>query len=74
VGVFSEALPVNKLAKRDGVVVKTKDVLANNDREAMQVAREDDDCPVCDVLQGRQEGRLDRLIGVTGRSTATKIS
>jgi hypothetical protein len=50
---------VNKLAKRDGMVVKTKDVLANNDREAMQVAREDDDCPVCDVLQsGKKIGSI----------------
>jgi hypothetical protein len=50
---------VNKLAKRDGMVVKTKDVLANNDREAMQVARDDDDCPVCDVLQsGKKIGSI----------------
>ena len=46
---------VNKLAKRDGVVVKTQDVLANNDREAMQVAREDEDCPVCEVLHAGQK-------------------
>ncbi len=50
---------VNKLAKRDGVVVKTKDVLANNDREAMQVAGDDGDCPICDVLQaGKKVGSI----------------
>jgi hypothetical protein len=59
VGVFVKHYRVNKLAKRDGMVVKTKDVLANNDREAMQVAREDDDCPVCDVLQsGKKIGSI----------------
>lgn len=43
---------VNKLAKRDGIVVKAKDILANNDREAVQAARDDADCPICDVLHG----------------------
>jgi uncharacterized UPF0146 family protein len=41
---------VNKLVKREGVVVKTKDILANNSREAMQAARDDSDCPICEVL------------------------
>ncbi len=50
---------VNKLAKPDGMVVKTKDVLANNDREALEVARADDDCPICDVLQaGKKVGSI----------------
>lgn len=50
---------VNKLAKRDGIVVKTKDMLANNDREAMQAARADVDCPICDVLQaGKKVGSV----------------
>ncbi|HEX8534138.1 MAG TPA: hypothetical protein VF662_08225 [Allosphingosinicella sp.] len=50
---------VNKLAKPDGVVVKTKDLLASSDREAMQTAREDPDCPVCDVLQaGKKIGSI----------------
>jgi hypothetical protein len=58
-GFFVKHYRVNKLAKRDGMVVKTKDVLANNDREAMQVARDDDDCPVCDVLQsGKKIGSI----------------
>lgn len=50
---------VNKLAKPAGAVVKTKDILANTDREAMQTAREDDDCPICDVLQaGKKVGSI----------------
>jgi hypothetical protein len=50
---------VNKLAKRDGVVIKTKDVLANNDREALEAARADEDCPICDVLQaGKKVGSI----------------
>ncbi len=46
---------LNKLAKRDGVIVKTKDVLANSDREAVQAAKDDPDCPVCDVLHAGQK-------------------
>lgn len=42
---------VNKLARPGGMVVKSKDILASNDREAVRTAREDEDCPVCEVLQ-----------------------
>ena len=42
---------INKLAKAGGAVVKKKDVLANNDKEAVRTAAESDDCPVCDVLR-----------------------
>jgi hypothetical protein len=48
---------VNKLAKPDGAVVKSKDILANNDRQAVQTAREDEDCPVCEVWhEGKKVG------------------
>ena len=40
---------VNKLAKAGGMVVKRKDILADNDRQAVARAESDDDCPVCDV-------------------------
>lgn len=40
---------VNKLAKPGGVVVKSKDILAADDKEAVRTAKQDDDCPVCDV-------------------------
>lgn len=40
---------VNKLAKAGGVVVKRKDILADNDRQAVARAEGDPDCPICDV-------------------------
>ena len=50
---------INKLAKRDGVVVKTKDVLADNDKQAVEVAKGDADCPVCDVWHaGKKVGSV----------------
>lgn len=42
---------VNKLDKPDGAVVKKKDILAADDKQAMARAEADPDCPVCDVLQ-----------------------
>ena len=42
---------VIKMAKPAGPVVKTMDILAKDDSDAMRSAREDHDCPVCDVLQ-----------------------
>ncbi|MGH6730030.1 MAG: hypothetical protein ACREBK_07735 [Sphingomicrobium sp.] len=50
---------INKLAKPGGLVVKKKDVLASNDREAVKDAADSDDCPVCDVLRdGRKVGSV----------------
>ena len=40
---------VNKLSKRDGAIVKRKDILASNDQQAIARAESDEDCPVCDV-------------------------
>ena len=45
---------VNKLAKRDGVIVKKKHILARSDRDAVQQAEASDDCPICDVLRDGQ--------------------
>lgn len=42
---------INVVAKPGGEVVKKKDVLAANDREAVQTAVASGDCPVCDVLR-----------------------
>ena len=42
---------VNKLAKAGGRVIKKKDILAVNDREAVKQAEDSDDCPICDVLK-----------------------
>ena len=41
---------VNKVAKPNGTVVKAKDILAADDKEAVARAHADDDCPVCEVL------------------------
>ena len=50
---------VNKLAKPGGHVVKKKDILAADDRQAIQHAEDSDDCPVCDVLKdGETIGRI----------------
>lgn len=42
---------VNKVAKPGGQVVKRKDILASDDREAIDRAATDDDCPICDVYR-----------------------
>ena len=50
---------VNKVAKRDGMVVKTKDVLATDDRQAVERARNDEDCPICEVWHaGKKVGAI----------------
>ena len=50
---------VNKLARPGGVVVKAKDILAASDSEAVKVAREQEDCPVCEVWQaGKKVGSI----------------
>lgn len=45
---------VYKLGRR-GDIVKGKDVVAADDGKAMQEARDDDDCPVCEVWQGTKK-------------------
>lgn len=51
---------VNKLAKAGGAIVKTKDMLADSDRQAVKAAASDDDCPVCEVWQaGKKVGSID---------------
>ena len=42
---------INKLATPDGPVVKKKDVLATNDKQAVKDAAESDDCPICEVFR-----------------------
>lgn len=43
---------LHKLARPDGAVVKTRDILAADDKEAVSTALQDPDCPVCEVLHG----------------------
>ena len=50
---------VNKLATPDGPVVKKKDILASSDAEAVKAARENGDCPICDILaSGEKVGEI----------------
>lgn len=50
---------VDKLARRGGIVIKKKHILANSDRHAVQQAEESEDCPVCDVLRdGEKVGQV----------------
>ena len=45
----------NKVARPNGAVVKTKDILATDHKQAVAVARDDDDCPVCEVWHAGQK-------------------
>jgi hypothetical protein len=45
---------INKVTEPGGTVLKKKDVLAASDREALERAKDSDDCPVCDVLRDGQ--------------------
>lgn len=51
---------VNKLARTGGAIVKKKDILANDDRQAVKAAEQDDDCPICEVWHaGQKVGSVD---------------
>ena len=50
---------INKLNRPGGTVLKRKDILANNDGQAIARAEDDEDCPVCEVLHaGRPVGSV----------------
>jgi hypothetical protein len=46
---------VNKLAKVGGAVIMSKDIVANDDREAVARVENDADCPICDVWRDGQK-------------------
>ena len=51
---------VYKLAEPNGRIVKGKDVNAADDREAIEKAKQDEDCPICEVWRGaKQVGSID---------------
>ena len=54
-GVEVKHYRVNKLAEPGGQIVKKKDMLASSDQQAVEQARADDDCPICDVWQAGQK-------------------
>ena len=45
---------INKLSKLGGIILKKKHVLAASDSDAVQIAADSPDCPVCDVLKDGQ--------------------
>ena len=50
---------VDKLAKRGGVTIKKKHILASSDAEAVKQAEDSEDCPICDVLRdGETVGQI----------------
>lgn len=50
---------IDKLTKPGGAVLKKKHVLAATDKQAVQQARDSDDCPVCEVLRdGNKVGEI----------------
>ena len=50
---------INKLTQPNGAIVKAKDVLASSDRQAVEDARNDADCPVCEVWRaGKKVGSV----------------
>lgn len=50
---------VNKVAKPNGAVIKSRDILATDDKDAVATARNDVDCPVCEVWQaGHKVGSI----------------
>jgi len=54
-GVFMKHYRVNKVAKPNGTVLKRKDLLANDDKQALRAAAEDADCPTCEVFQAGEK-------------------
>ena len=50
---------IKKVAKPGGATIKTKDILATGDAAAVERARDDEDCPICEVYQsGKQVGSI----------------
>jgi len=54
-GVFMKHYRVNKVTKPNGTILKRKDVLANDDKQALRTAAEDEDCPTCEVFHAGEK-------------------
>lgn len=58
-GWYMKLYRINKLARQGGAVIKKQHVLAATDKQAVEDARDSDDCPVCDVLRdGKKVGEI----------------
>lgn len=52
---------INKVVERGGKVLKKKDIFARDDEQALERARNDDDCPICEVFEaGKPIGAVDQ--------------
>jgi hypothetical protein len=51
----TETLSLTKVAKPNGAVVKKRDILAHSDKDALDVAARDQDCPICDVYHAGEK-------------------
>lgn len=50
---------VNILSAENGTILKKIDILANDDRQAMQSVADSDDCPICEVWSdGKKVGSV----------------
>ena len=50
---------IDKLAKRGGMVIKRKHILAKSDSQAVAEAEASPDCPICDVSRdGEKVGQV----------------
>ena len=45
---------INKVSAPGGSALKKRDILAKNDEEAVKVADDSVDCPICEVLRDGQ--------------------
>lgn len=54
VGASVKLYRINKVAKPGGAVLKSDNVLATSDKEALKRGQESPDCPVCEVLRDGQ--------------------
>ena len=46
---------LNKVNEPGGEVLKRRDTLAEDDQRALDVARDDPDCPICEVWRGGEK-------------------
>jgi hypothetical protein len=46
---------VNKVTKPGGTVLKKRDILAQSDKDAIDAAAADEDCPICDVYRSGEK-------------------
>ena len=55
VGVRMKLYRIDKVTKPGGTVLKKRHVLASSDKEALRLADDSTDCPICDVI--RDDGK-----------------